>query len=86
MGYYYWLWGFRVKIANIYNSIVSQFPEETWAQRKPNQIYKNDQKASKSFQFNISNTGYSPLERYPSTLGSQKLHVISALIKNYING
>ena len=28
--------GFRVKIVNFDNSVVSQFPEETWAQRKPN--------------------------------------------------
>ena len=30
------LWGFRVKVANFQDSIVSQFPEETRAQRKPN--------------------------------------------------
>ena len=35
-----WLRGFRDKIANIifHDSIVLKFPEETWAQRKPNQI------------------------------------------------
>ena len=31
-----WLRGFRVKVANFHDSIVSQFPEETRAQRKPN--------------------------------------------------
>ena len=49
MGYYYWLWDFRVKIANFHDSIVSQFPEETWAQGNPTQIQKNEQKASESF-------------------------------------
>ena len=34
-----WFRGFTDKIA------VSQFPEETWTQRKPNQVKKNDQKA-----------------------------------------
>ena len=33
-----WLRVFRDKLANFHNSIVSQFPEETWAQRKSNQI------------------------------------------------
>ena len=33
-----WLWGFGDKIAIFDDSIVSQFPEKTWAQRKPNQI------------------------------------------------
>ena len=31
-----------------HNSIISQIPEETWAQAKPNQMWKNDQKASES--------------------------------------
>ena len=31
-----WLRGFRVKVANFHDSIISQFPEETRAQRKPN--------------------------------------------------
>ena len=30
--------GFRVKIANFQVSFVSQFPEETWIQRKQHQI------------------------------------------------
>ena len=51
-----WFRGFRVKIANFYHSIVLQFPEEFWAQRIPNQIWKNDHKASENF--NISNVGY----------------------------
>ena len=43
----------------IHDSIVSQFPKETWTQRKPNQMEKNDQKASESYQnFNISITHY----------------------------
>ena len=33
-----WLRGFMVKIAIFQYSIVSQLPEETCAQRKPNQI------------------------------------------------
>ena len=33
-----WLRDFRVKIANFHDYIVSQFPEETWAQLKPNQM------------------------------------------------
>ena len=41
------------------NSIVSQFPGETCAQRKQNQMSKNDQKASRSCQnFDILNVGY----------------------------
>ena len=32
----------------VHDSIFSQFPEETEAQGKPNQIYKYDQKASES--------------------------------------
>ena len=35
-----WLRGFRYKTANFYHSVVSQFLEETWAQRKLNQISK----------------------------------------------
>ena len=31
-----------------HSSIISQFSEETWAQTKPNQMWKNDQKASES--------------------------------------
>ena len=31
-----WLRGFRGKVANFHDSIVSQFPDETRAQRKPN--------------------------------------------------
>ena len=38
-----WLRGFRVKIAFFY-SIVSKFSEETWAQRKSNQICKMTRK------------------------------------------
>ena len=34
-----WLCGFRVKIAIFFqDASVLQFPEEIWAQRKPNQI------------------------------------------------
>ena len=41
-----WLRAFMDKIAIFRDSIVSQFPEEIWAQRKPKQIKKYDQKAS----------------------------------------
>ena len=43
-----WLRGFRDKLQIFHNSIVSHFPEETWAQRKPIQILKNEQQASES--------------------------------------
>ena len=43
-----WLQGSGTKLQMFHDFIFSQFPEETWAQRKPNQIYKNDQKASES--------------------------------------
>ena len=43
-----WLRGFSDKIENFSRLIVSKYPEETWAQRKPNQVQKNDQKASES--------------------------------------
>ena len=38
--------GSKSKLQSLHDYIVSRFPEETWAQRKPNQIQKNDQKAS----------------------------------------
>ena len=45
--------GLRLQI--FHDSIVSQFPKETWVQRKPNQIKKNDQKAWESrYNFDIS--------------------------------
>ena len=43
-----WLQDFSDKIASFHDSVVSQFSEETWPQRKPKQIQKNDQKASES--------------------------------------
>ena len=43
-----WLRGLSDKTENFSRPIVSKYPEETWAQRKPNQVQKNDQKASES--------------------------------------
>ena len=33
-----WVQALETKLQMFHDSIVSQFPEETWAQRKPNQI------------------------------------------------
>ena len=43
-----WPRGFSDNIENFSRLIVSKYPEETWAQRKPNQVQKNDHKASES--------------------------------------
>ena len=48
-----WLRGLGSKLQTFQDSIVSQFPKETWAQRKPDQKKKNDQKASASHHLEI---------------------------------
>ena len=52
------LFNFLVKIVNFLNFFFSQFPKETWVQRKQHQIGKFVLKASEPCQ-NISNVDYS---------------------------
>ena len=43
-----WLRGLGQKLLIFHDFIVSQFPEETWAQKVPNQTEKNGQKELES--------------------------------------
>ena len=57
-----WLWGFGDKIAIFDDSIVSQFPEKTWAQRNQtkyrNMTMKRRTQTESFNKFNISIVGY----------------------------